>query len=87
MYTLKSIFTSKTRVRLLKLFLFSDRSYHLRELSRRISISPIYTSKELKNLEKIKIIQKQKLANLTLYSLNKESKIITELKGIFKKCT
>ena len=82
MYTLKQIFTSTTRIRLLKLLLFSDKSYHLRE----ISTSPIYTSKELKNLEKIKMVKKDRLANLTLYSLNKDNEIVPELKSIFKKC-
>ncbi|MBS3150759.1 winged helix-turn-helix transcriptional regulator [Candidatus Woesearchaeota archaeon] len=86
MYTLKQIFTSTTRIRLLKLLLFSDKSYHLREISRRISTSPIYTSKELKNLEKIKMVKKDRLANLTLYSLNKDNEIVPELKSIFKKC-
>ena len=86
MYTLNSLFTSKTRIKILNLFLFSDKQYHLREISRKIKISPIYASKELKNLEKIKLIKKERLANLTIYSINKNSKIINELRELFKKC-
>ena len=86
MYTLKNLFTSETRIRILKLILTSNRSYHLRELSRIIKISPIYASKELKNLEKINIVRRKRLANLTIYSLNEENKIIPELREIFKKC-
>ena len=85
MYTLQALFTSKTRIRILKL-LFNNQSYHLRELSRKINTTPIYTSKELKNLEKIKLVKKTKLANLILYKINNNNKIIKELKIIFKKC-
>lgn len=80
------LFTSETRIRLLKFFLGSNKMFHLREISRRIKVSPIYTSKELMNLEKIGLIKKEKLANLNLYSINKNSKIISELESIFKKC-
>lgn len=86
MDTLKTLFTSETRIKILKLFLNSNKMLHLREISRKIKISPIYSSKELKNLEKIGLIKKEKLANLNLYSINKNSKIISELGSIFKKC-
>ena len=86
MYTLKNLFTSETRIRLLKIFLGSNKVLHLREISRKIKVSPIYTSKELKNLEKIGLVKKEKLANLNLYSLNKNSKIISEMESIFEKC-
>lgn len=86
MYTLKSLFTSETRIKLLKLLLASNKKFHLRDISRKIKISPTYTSKELKNLESANIVKKEKLANLTLYSINKNSKIISELESIFKKC-
>ena len=82
---LTSLCTSKTRIKILKL-LFNNKSYHLRELSRKINITPIYTSKELKNLEKINLVKKTKLANLTIYQINNNNKIINELKQIFKKC-
>ena len=86
MYTLKLLFTSKTRIKILNLLLFNNKSFHLRDISRKINITPIYVSKELKNLEKINLVKKTKLANLTLYKVNNSSKIIKELKSIFKKC-
>jgi len=82
---LTNLFTSKTRIKILNL-LFNNQSYHLREISRRIKISPIYTSKELKNLTNINLVTKTKLANLTLYQINSKNKILPELKQIFKKC-
>ncbi len=86
MYTLKNLFTSKTRIKILKLFLSSNKMLHLREISRKIKVSPIYSSKELKNLEKIGLVKKERLANLNIYSINRNSKIISEMESIFKKC-
>jgi len=86
MYTLKILFSSGTRISLLKLFLFSSKKYHLRELSRKIKVSPVYAAKELKNLEKINLIKKERLANLNLYSINNDNNIKWELKEIFRKC-
>ena len=82
---LTTLFTSKTRIKILRL-LFKNKPYHLRELSRKIKTTPIYTSKELKNLEKINLVKKTRLANLTIYEINNKNKIIKELKLIFKKC-
>jgi|TARA_Y100000310_G_scaffold344400_1_gene456974 DNA-binding HxlR family transcriptional regulator len=86
MYTLQYLFTSKTRIKILDLLLFNNRSYHLRDLARKIRITPIYVSKELKKLEKINLVHKKKIANLTLYKINNNCKIKEELKIIFKKC-
>ena len=86
MYTLQSLLTSKTRIKILNLLLFANKQYHLREISRKVKTTPIYVSKELKNLESIDLIKKEKLANLNLYSINRDSKIINELRSIFKKC-
>ena len=85
MYTLQALFTSKTRIKILTL-LFTNKQYHLREISRRIKTTPIYVSKELSNLEKLDLVKKEKLANLTLYSINDNSKITEDLRSIFKKC-
>ena len=86
MYTLQSLLTSKTRIKILSLFLFTNKKYHLREISRRVKITPIYVSKELKNLENIDLIKKEKLANLSIYSINENNRIIDELRSIFRKC-
>lgn len=86
MHTLKNLLKSSTRIKILNLLLFSDRQYHLRDISRKIKKTPIYVSKELENLKKINLIKKDRMANLTLYSINNKSKIISELRSIFKKC-
>lgn len=83
---LEHLFTSKTRTKLLLLFLFNQtKEYHLREIARRIGISPTYVNKELNNLEKINLIKKEKKANLNIYSLNLKCIFLNELKMIFLK--
>jgi|ETN01SMinimDraft_4_1059930.scaffolds.fasta_scaffold251069_1 Mn-dependent DtxR family transcriptional regulator len=86
MYTLKLLFTSNTRIKILNLLLFNNKAFHLRDLARRIKTTPIYVSQELKKLEKINLVHKKKIANLTLYKINNNCKIKKELKIIFKKC-
>lgn len=83
---LERLFTSTTRVRILKTLIFdSDKQFHLRELSREIKTTPIYVKKELQNLQKLNLIITSKKGNLTLFQINKESLIFSELKGIFLK--
>ena len=82
---LEKLFTSKTRTKILMLLMFQDKEYHLREIARNISVSPIYVSKELENLAEINLVRKVKKANLNLYSLNKKSIILPELKSMFLK--
>ena len=65
--------------------MFQDKEYYLREIARNISVSPIYASKELENLAEINLVRKVKKANLNLYSLNKKSIILPELKSMFLK--
>lgn len=83
---LERLFTSKTRIRILTLFIFNqDIQYHLRQIARLINTSPIYTAKELDNLAKLNIIKKSKKANLSIYSLNKSCVFLSELKSLFMK--
>ena len=62
-----------------------DKDYHLREISRIIDISPIYVGKELNNLLKLKLVNKLKKGNLSIYSINQNNQILDELRGIFIK--
>ncbi len=83
---LEKLFTSKARVKLLGILLFNqDREYHLRELARLTSVSPIYLSKELGNLERLNIATKTKKANLSIYRLNGGCIILEELRQLFLK--
>lgn len=83
---LKKLFSSNTRIKLLQLLMFNPSSeYYLREIARKIKISPIYTSKELNNLLKAELVKKTTKGNLTIYSINQQNPILEDLKSIFKK--
>lgn len=83
---LERLFTSSTRVKILtEILLNSDKEYHIRELSRLISISPTYVQKELKNLQELGLLVSRKKGNMVLYALDKNSTIADELKRIFLK--
>ncbi len=83
---LERLFTSKTRIRILKTLLFNPgRQFHLRELSREIGITPTYVKKELQNLQEINLVLKSRRANLTLFQINKTSPIFPELRSIFRR--
>jgi predicted transcriptional regulator len=59
---LERLFTSQARVKILgELLLNSNKEYHIRELSRIISISPIYVQKELKNLQSLGLLESRNM--------------------------
>ncbi|NQV03918.1 MAG: winged helix-turn-helix transcriptional regulator [Candidatus Omnitrophica bacterium] len=77
---IEKIVTSKTRVKLLKLFLTNiDDRYYLRELERLLdeSLSPL--RRQLLKLEKMEILTVEYEANLKYYRLNKNFTGIEEL--------
>ena len=83
---LERIFTSKTRIRLLELFLFNpDKDYYLREIAKKIDITPIYVKKELENLEGFGLVKKERRGKIILFSINRESPVFEDLKRIFIK--
>lgn len=83
---LERIFTSKTRIRLLELFLFNpDKDYYLREIAKKIDITPIYVKKELENLEGFGLVKKERRGKIILFSTNRESPVFEDLKRIFIK--
>lgn len=83
---LEKLFTSKTRTSILKELIFNpNRDFHLRELSRKINITPIYVKKELQNLKELNLVLESKKANLNLFKINKNSPLFSELKNIFFK--
>jgi len=83
---LEKLFTSKTRIRILELLIFNpDREFHLREISRKIKITPIYVRRELQNLKELNLVLESKKGNLSLFRINRNSSIFTELKNIFMK--
>ena len=83
---LEKLFTSKTRIRILELLIFNpDREFHLREISRKIKITPIYVRRELQNLKELNLVLESKKGNLSLFRINRNSPIFAELKNIFIK--
>ncbi|GBE17853.1 nucleotidyltransferase domain protein [archaeon BMS3Abin16] len=83
---MESIFGSKSRVKLLTLFLLNPgRKYYVREIERltRENINSI--RRELKNLEAINLLKSQRSGNQKYYTVNQEMSIYPELKNIFLK--
>jgi len=80
---IEKIITSKTRVKLLNLFLTHiDDRYYLRELERKLdeSLSPL--RRQLIKLEKMEILITEEEANLKYYRLNKNFAGIEELRRL-----
>ena len=80
---IEKIITSKTRVKLLILFITNiDNRYYLRELERKLdeSLSPL--RRQLVKLEKMGILITEKEANLKYYRLNKNFEGMEELRGL-----
>lgn len=82
---LERLFTSKARVKVLKLLIFSPGEFHLREISRRTKVSAPYIKRELENLREAGLIAERREGNLKLFKINKASPIFDELKRIFFK--
>jgi len=83
---IEKLFTSKTRTRILRILLFHPaKEFHLRELSRKVEITPIYVKKELENLKELNLVLSSKKGNLNLFQINKDSPLYPELKNIFLK--
>ena len=83
---LEKLFTSKVRVKLLKLLVLNpDREFYIRELERELKENVNSIRRQLNNLEKIEIVKKRKEGNLLLYSFNPFGIISSELKQMILK--
>lgn len=83
---LERLFTSKARVRILKLLIFdADAKHHIRDIARREGISAPYVKKELGNLAALNLVNMEKKGNLLLFSINRSAPIFEDLKRIFLK--
>jgi len=81
---IENLFKSKTRVRMLELFLFfPEKNFYLREIARLVKENTNSVRLELKNLEKTGLIKKSKKGNMIFYEINKKSPIYEPLKIIF----
>ena len=76
-----ALFGSKTRVKLLKLFLNNpDSSYYVREITRLIDEQINSVRRELSNMLKIGIITSENVENKLYYKVNQTSSTSTVLK-------
>lgn len=94
-FKLEQLFGSKTRARLLALFLQdADESYFVRELTRKIGAQLNSVRRELKNLQQIGLVvetkkKRKKTGKLSdkkkFYTVNKEFVLFEDLKSLFSK--
>jgi hypothetical protein len=80
------LFGSKTRAKLLSLFLNNaDNSYYVREITRTINEQINSVRRELANLKSLDIVVSQGKKGKLYYKANKKSDLYPELKKIFAK--
>jgi predicted transcriptional regulator len=80
----ESLFGSKTRVKLLRLFLNNpSESYYVREITRKIDEQINSVRRELKNLTAVGIIKNKAIKNQLYYSANRDYRLYSEFKNIF----
>ena len=87
-YKIDKLFGSKTRVGVLtEILMHPEKSYYLRELSRKLNIPYGMLYKEIKTLEEVGVIKKKKLGKISVIQVNKELPFLHELKMIIVKTT
>ena len=85
---LNKLFSSKSRVEIMKLFLFNpEDSFYQREISRITHLPIRGVQRELKNLCNVGLIEDSISGNRVYYKINKEHPIFEDLKKIFFKTT
>lgn len=83
---LNKLFSSKTRVEILKLFLFNaNNNFYQRQISNLTAQSIRGVQREVEKLHRIGIIEKSIQGNRIYYKLNKNCPIAQDLKNIFLK--
>jgi len=83
---LEELITSRTRVKILTLFLSNpENRFYVRELSRKIDENINSVRRELRKLEEIGLLDSEREGNLRYYLINKKIPIYEELKSIFLK--
>ena len=81
---IESLFGSKTRVKLLQLFLNNpNEAYYVREITRMIDEQINSVRRELKNLIGVGIVKNRAIKNQLYYEVNKEYKYYTPFRQIF----
>ena len=80
---LENLITSKTKRKLLSLFLLNpEREFYLREIARLIGEQPNAVSIELKKLDKLGLVKAERKSNSIFYKTDKRSPIYDELRRV-----
>lgn len=83
---LKSLFISKVRIRVLAKYMKDvNKSYHVRGLVRELGEEINAVRRELLSLKKINLLEAKKDGNKIMYTINKQSPILWELRSMFFK--
>lgn len=83
---LEQLFSSRTRVKLLRLFLMNpERSYFVREIVRKIEEHMNSVRRELQNLEHVGLLRSSGTSVRKYYTVNQQFSIFPELKELFFK--
>jgi predicted nucleotidyltransferase len=84
--TLKYLFSSKLRIKLLAYFFFHPGlALHVRRLAREVQESAGTVARELRRLEKAGLLASEPVGNQKHYSLRKDSPILDDLRNLFLK--
>ena len=78
---IEKLFTSKNRIKILELLLFSNQSFSMREIERKLNIPVSAVKREIDNLEKLTILKKEN----GKYSSNQKCTFLESLIDIFLK--
>ena len=83
---LQRFFSSKTRVKLLQLFINNPESrYYLRGIGKLLNESLTPLRRELLNLKDAGFLKSSKVANLIYYEVNEDFFLYEEFRGLIKK--
>jgi len=83
---LEQLFSSRTRVKLLRLFVVNEeKSYFIREISRKVKEHINSVRRELKNLESIGLVKSSGKGQKKYYQVNKDHIIFNDLKSLIFK--
>lgn len=86
--SLKRLFTSNARIKLLNLFLFNpEEEFFIRELTRRLDEQINSVRRELDNLKKFGLLKSRMKNRKKFYLVNKRFPLYNELRGIVLKST
>lgn len=86
--SMKELFISRVRVRIIKLFLTNpDAQFHVREITRRVGMEINAVRRELSRLNRIKFLKRTPRGNRVFYSVRPDFVFLDELLGMVAKET